>query len=588
MLVTVDLLHEHLLRNEVDYMSQHVFGVPYSELKSLLYPRPKYRAFVISKRSGAHRVIHEPYLAVKNLQYKALSFLEERAGSSKPCVHGFVSQRSILSNAKAHCNRQTQHLLNIDLEDFFPSISFYRVRGVFQKKPFDFSYEVATIFAHLCTYSGSLPQGAPTSPFVSNLICRSMDRDLMKLAKRHRARYTRYADDLTFSFSVRSPASLPSNICSFDTGLLSLGHELHETISSHGFQINDSKSRFSTRRQRLEVTGITINEFPNVKRNFIDQIRGALRAWEKFGYELAQKDWERRLREGTKSAYEKRPWKRQTRLARPPELRNVLWGKLLYLRMVRGGDDVLYTKLAERFNSLCDAARLAGIFIQARLPVEPIVRNAVDAEKAVFVVEWFGDFQPGVGAASEMVGNQGTAFAYKKFGLVTCDHIFRYLGQGEEGEFEVDFDSVDLSNKELWVRCPSTGQEWQAVVVHRDAGRDLALLKLSSGETPDRHFSSADSPIHRNAQGALIGFPNWSPGRTANLAAASVLSRYPRSGLQRFEISTGIRQGNSGGPYVDELYRVSGVAQQGAKQDGGNDECLCYSELDHWLSLVMA
>lgn len=578
---TLDGLYEALIRHDVEVMSNHIFGMPYSSLRKLIYPLPRYNTFIITKRDGSPRVILEPRLAVKNLQNQLLNFLSERAGSPKPCVHGFTKNRSIVSNARFHCNRQTHHLLNIDLEEFFPSISFYRVRGLFQNKPFGFSFKVATVLAHLCTYKGSLPQGAPTSPFLSNLICRSMDRDLMALAKRHRARYSRYADDLTFSFSVRQSQHLPQNICSFDAGLLALGKELHETIKLHSFRINEAKSRISTRLHRLEVTGITINEFPNVKRLFVDQIRGGLHAWEKFGYVLANQAWEQKVREGTKSAYEKRPWKRLTRTQHTPDLKNVLWGKLLYLKMVRGSSDVLYTRLAERFNSICAVEASKGEFTYAKLPVEPIVRNSSDAEKATYVVEWLGDYLPAGAEISEPLYGQGTAFAYKNIGLVTCDHVLRSAKYAD-----VDCESADINGRELTVICQATGKKSLAKVACRDQARDLAVLVFDDGSVSERYFASVEGPLHRNTNGTLIGFPNWSPGRSANLAEARILSIYPRSGLQRFEVSTNIRQGNSGGPFVDELFRVAGIAQQGSKQDEGNDECLCVAELDSWLSEI--
>lgn len=241
-----------------------------------------------------------------------------------PCVHGFTPKRSIVTNAKRHCSPKTQHLLNIDIEDFFPSITFYRVRGLLQKKPFECSYQVATVLAHLCTFYGTLPQGSPMSPLLANLVCRGLDRDLMKLAKRHRATYTRYADDITFSFSVRRTGALPANICSFDSGILTLGEELRAIFAAHTFRINPSKSRLSTRLNRLEVTGITINQNPNVKRTFIDRIRGALHAWDKYGYPLADAEWKNKLRDDGGEPYEKRSWKRQTRRSSTPALKNVL------------------------------------------------------------------------------------------------------------------------------------------------------------------------------------------------------------------------------------------------------------------------
>lgn len=589
--ISLDDIHSQFIRTSVSYMSRNLLGVPYSELKELIYPRPPYKTFTITKRNGTPRIINEPRLGLKVLQEKVLAYLYKYAGLAKPCVHGFTPKRSIVTNAKMHCLPKTQHLLNIDIEDFFPSITFYRVRGLLQKKPFEFSYEVATVLAHLCTLNGVLPQGAPTSPLLANLTCRSLDRDLMNLAKRHRATYSRYADDITFSFSVKRSDSLPANICRFDSGLLTLGEELRAIITSHTFRINPNKSRLSTRLHRLEVTGITINEFPNVKRVFIDRIRGALHAWETYGYNLAQVAWEKSVIDGTSSAYEKRPWKRQTRNRRVAALKNILWGKLLYVRMVRGGDDVLYIRLAKRFNALCASEKAKGAFVCSSLPVDAIVRTRVSAEDAVFLIEWAGDYKiPGLDIL-EMVGSQGTAFAYKDVGLITCDHVLGFSGdlQGDHEKkgqhVETDFTSNNVVDATLTISNPSTGKSWMAKVVHRDAHRDLAIIRFDLPEAPAHHyFVGMDQPIQIGANGVLIGFPNHTAGKRANFLNENVLNRYARSALERIEITGSIRQGNSGGPFVDEHYRVAGVAQQGARQDYGNDECLCVTILDKWLS----
>jgi len=509
---------------------------------------------------------------LKLLQEKVLTFLYEHAGSEKPCVHGFTrkgSKRSIVTNAKAHCSPKTQHLLNIDIEDFFPSITFYRVRGVLQKKPFACSHQVATVLAHLCTFNGILPQGAPTSPFLANLVCRTMDRDLMDLAKRHRATYTRYADDITFSFSVRRAESLPVNVCSFDAGILTLGRELQAIIQQHNFRINAGKSRLSTRLHRLEVTGITINEFPNVKRMFVDRIRGALHAWDKYGYDLADAAWKKRVQGTAESSYAKRPWKRQTR-SRVPALKNVLWGKLLYLRMVRGADDALYLRLTERYNELCSRERAAGTFMASSLPIELIVRNADQAEKAVFVVEWGGTHE------GEFLCYLGTAFAYKDIGLITCEHVVKH---GESGPY-----ADEIHDAEIYVTNAVTSESWPVKIVHRDKDRDLAVLQFDAPDPPKHwHFIDSDMPISVGERGVLIGFPNWTHGRPANQVGAQVINVFPRSGLKRFEIKERIRKGNSGGPFVDDNYQIVGIAQQGAEQGKGNDECLCVTELRNWL-----
>ena len=294
-------LRELMLRTDVGYFAQQVLGVPYDSVKAVIYPTQPYRAFAILKRNGSFRTILEPRRRLKQLQMKALEFMKARAAPPKPCVHGFVEDRSIVTNAKRHLETKPYHLLSLDLEDFFPSITFFRVRGVFRKAPFNLSHEVATVLAQLCTFQNTLPQGAPTSPMLSNLVCRSLDRDLMSLARRHRATYTRYADDITFSFSVRDSSRLPPNICTYDSGLVTLGHELMATLEAqHHFRVNGSKTRISSRQNRMEVTGITINEFPNIKRDFIDRIRGALKAWESHGYALAQTEWEDLVGNGKK------------------------------------------------------------------------------------------------------------------------------------------------------------------------------------------------------------------------------------------------------------------------------------------------
>lgn len=571
-----------LTRNLVESMSTNLFGMPYSELQKIIYPSPRYKSFIINKRNGSPRVIHEPRAKLKALQDKVLLFLEENAAPAKPCVHGFTVGKSIVTNAKKHCSPQTKFVLNVDLKDYFPSINFYRVRGIFMKKPFSCSHAVATVLAQICTHNNELPQGAPTSPFLANLASRRLDTELMDLAKRHRATYTRYADDLTFSFSVRKASSLPENICSYDSGVLTLGKELISTIEHNSFDINPSKSRISTPLHRMEVTGITINEFPNVKRNFVDRVRGTLHAWEKYGLAATQEEWEKKMEAAKTLPYEKKPWHRQRRCKGFPSFYKILWGKLLYVRMVRGASDALYTRFAERFNELCRRDMGDAVTL---LPIENIVRNAVDVERAVFVVNWMGDYQV-AGAESEACASQGTAFAYLSANqLITCEHVLRCELEVNGRMLMADFQSDDMRNGVITVHSPTLGFEVPVRVVRRDRDRDLAVLEFV--ELPPagiRHFAGRDSLIKRNEHGILVGYPNWNHGRVANQAAANVLNRFPRRGLQRIEISANIRKGNSGGPYVDELFRVAGVAQEGATQADGNDECLCVDELDKWLA----
>lgn len=573
-----------LARVDVGVMSREVFGQDYSVVKAVIYPRPKYRAFLIKKRSGGDRLISEPRLAVKNLQLKALEFFEKQLESAKPCVHGFVKGRSILTNATAHCQRKASFVLNIDLENFFPSITFYRVRGALQKPPFGFSFEVATVLAHLCTHQGTLPQGAPTSPYLSNLICRSLDGELMALARRHRCIYTRYADDITFSFSTRTAEGLPNNICSFNGGIVIIGEELRSIIEKHSFTINSKKTRMSSSSTRQEVTGLTINEFPNVSRRFVDEVRGALNAWKVHGYVAAQKTWEQRILDGADKPLRERAWSRQTRTATPPSLQRYLWGKLLFIRMVRTQDDPLYNRLAERHNELVARERkLLSSFEAPMLPIHFAVQSIDHAAKALYVIEWSGDAQVAgkPDGESEMVGGQGTAFAYKYCDmLITCEHVFRC----ELGDGMIDYS--DVPSAVLKVINVATGTESHATLLFKDINRDLAVLKLDTPTPNMRHFVRAPTTAIATHPACLLGFPNWSPGKRENVDQTTVATVFPKGALQRFEINSMIRKGNSGGPVTASSFGLWGVAQEGATQAKGNNQCLCVSELDAWLDHV--
>lgn len=570
-----------MTRNDVSLFSRSVLGIEYSKLASIIYPAPPYKHFIITKRDGSPRYLAEPGRRLKALQYKVLAFLTERMTPLKPAVHGFVPNRSIVSNARAHASRQNHFILNLDVEDFFPSITFFRVRGVLTSRPFNFSHQVATVIAHMCTLDGKLPQGAPTSPFLSNLVCRSMDRDLTDLARRNRATYTRYADDITFSFIVRTRRSLPAAICKADDeGHLALGAELRELITTkHHFAINDAKTRLSDRYRRMEVTGLTINQFPNVRREFIDRIRGALNAWERNGYAAAEKGWQDRIAASTSLSYEQKPWKRQYQSGRVAKLKNVLWGKLLYLRMVRGKDDLIYTRLAERYNAQVRKECAASSFVASELPVEPVVRDHATALEACFVVEWYGEYQSTPGVVDDVPMGQGTAFVHRELNLlVTCNHVFEGVANVRGHRFETDYGAPEIVNRALNLIRPDTKQSWPAKILYRNASMDFAILAFESPVPSHRYFSPMDNPIERRVDGILIGFPDWKTWNLPDFNDQKVLNRTePNKGMISFTITGAgsIRPGNSGGPFTDDRFRVAGMAQRGAYMGSGHDECLC-------------
>ena len=142
----------------------------------------KYETFFVQKKSGELRTIHAPSPKLKYLQ-RRLNEVLQNVYLPKPVVFGFTSGKNIVDNASKH--KKKNWVLNIDLENFFPSINFGRVRGMFMHKPYNLPDEVATTLAKICCFDNSIPQGAPTSPVISNMICAQMDSQLQDLAWKH-------------------------------------------------------------------------------------------------------------------------------------------------------------------------------------------------------------------------------------------------------------------------------------------------------------------------------------------------------------------------------------------------------------------
>ena len=239
-----------------------------------------YTTFTIPKKNGGERIIHAPKKELKFLQKKLADilwecYLESLESKSKdknfkiPVLsHAFEKGKSIITNSQMHRNKK--YILNIDLKDFFDSFNFGRVRGFFIKdRDFAVSPEIATVIAQIACYQGKLPQGAPSSPIITNLITRILDYRIVKIAKKYRFTYSRYADDMTFSTN----RELNSNKLRASKELENFLTELEKVIVSSGFEINPKKTRLSNNMQRQEVTGLVVNKKINVKREYIKNTR---------------------------------------------------------------------------------------------------------------------------------------------------------------------------------------------------------------------------------------------------------------------------------------------------------------------------
>lgn len=250
-------------RNELaDYIK-----VPRQKLTYLLYvlkPENCYHTFEIPKKSGGTRTINAPNNELKYVQkmlanalYSYQSAYRKSEEIQQKVSHAFEKEKSIITNAIIHRNKR--YVLNVDLEDYFGSFHIGRVIGYFEKnRHFGFPHEVAVAIAKIACYQGKLPQGSACSPIITNLICENLDIKLIKLAKRYRLDYTRYADDITFS----------TNCADFVTSQEIFMGELIATIKSAGFVINPRKTRLQYNDSQQKVTGLVVNQKVNVDRAY--------------------------------------------------------------------------------------------------------------------------------------------------------------------------------------------------------------------------------------------------------------------------------------------------------------------------------
>lgn len=268
-----------LLGYQTKHLSYIVYKIPEEQ---------KYITFKISKKNGGSRDINAPSPHLKELQSRLAELLNScyeelleydqqyknqsefaRKRAQKAVSHGFKKGLSICTNAEMHLNRK--YLLNMDLEQFFPSINFGRIRGYFIKnRNFQLNTNIATVIAQIACHKNGLPQGSPCSPIISNLIAKPMDMKLIKLAKDNKCTYSRYADDLSFSTNQKL---FPLGIAFESGGSWTIGAHLVQSISKSGFGINHKKTRMQLRGSRQTVTGLVVNKNVNVRLDYYRNAR---------------------------------------------------------------------------------------------------------------------------------------------------------------------------------------------------------------------------------------------------------------------------------------------------------------------------
>jgi retron-type reverse transcriptase len=261
--------------------------------------KPHYVYFEIPKKSGGTRLLSAPHDHLAKAQQWIFDNVLQKLPLEAP-AHGFVKGRSTVTNAKEHIGQGI--VINLDLSDFFPSIGFGRVRGLFES--LGYSPAVATVFALLCTepprrkviYDGitywvaiadrGLPQGACTSPAISNLVSRKLDRRLSGMTRKMGWTYTRYADDLTFSAQLHEVEAGKKG--RKDLGMLLA--RIRHIVTEEGFAINPKKGRIQHAGGRQEVTGIVVNDKLSMPREEVRKLRAILHQAKKTGLEAQNRE----------------------------------------------------------------------------------------------------------------------------------------------------------------------------------------------------------------------------------------------------------------------------------------------------------
>lgn len=399
----------------------------------------RYKEFTIPKKSGGTRRICAPRVALLGLQRDILGLIESDY-RPRAHVHGFVGghQRGIVSNARQHVGKRW--VLNIDLEDYFETIHFGRVRGRLMAPPYDYPEEIAQFIAHISCFQAEkevdgslrtthvLMPGGALSPILANIVSDKLDAELARFCRQLGCTYTRYADDITISSNRRTfPARIGrfTNPDSHEEFILS--DTFQQMIDDNGFRINHTKTRLLGHTFQQDVTGLVVNKKINVKRKFVRDVRAMLHDWEYNGYAAAS----------ARHFNEKRPDRGRLPEQEATNFEWVVRGKIEFIRQVKGSTDQVFRNLATRFNANCSGQPFSI----------PLVEDSEVLNAAVWCLENDTDG-----------GSVGTCFAIAENLFVTCAHC---LGP----------------NLRIFPRQNPTFA-MEADEVARDDHNDLALIRL--------------------------------------------------------------------------------------------------------------
>ena len=331
-----------------------------------------YHQFDLPKRRGGIRTITVPDRRLKWLQRSLLQVLTHLFPRHK-CAVGFERGASVVSHARAHSGKRWVYV--VDIRDFFPSITRSRVYGMLRAKPFGASEPVARYLANLATHGGALPQGAPTSPVLANLLCRRMDARLFKWARERGYQYTRYADDLAFS---TNRAEFP------EADREAIGR----MIEGEGFTVHPEKRKLMPWYGRQLVTGLVVNEKPNLPREYVRGLRALLFNVKTFTWASQVNRVPLAFEGDSYLMYKRRaisvedygkvrasqrehhalvqPGAALPRVTSVEDLRRLVRGRIEYVKAVKGEDSPVYKRLLAAYREALSEAKAVERFDRTR------------------------------------------------------------------------------------------------------------------------------------------------------------------------------------------------------------------------------
>lgn len=385
------------------------------------------------------------------------------------------------------------------------------------------------------------------------MICARLDRELYTLAIKHSATYTRYADDITFSF--RCPLNfLPNSIVLLSGGAEMPNHYqstagviISDIITKNGFTINNSKVRLQGRNERQVVTGLTVNTKPNIDRKYVRKTSALIHSLEALGVEQA-----------SLINAEKRPNATTSFEAH-------VQGRLLFMKQVMGFESQVYRRLALRFNMLPTPYKV---------PLPPLDSmgdvHAFKISKSVIRKCWVIEADATIGG--ELYILQGSGFMLEGNLLITCSHVLQT-------------DTTWIDECEVF-RVDNRDLKFKAKVIHRDIAKDLAILKIETdvGIKNFDHFSlELTREPNIGERVAALGFPNYKTGSIdVGSLGVKITNKYPlgEAKILHSEVDKVFYSGNSGGPVINSSQHVVGVAAKGAASNPeGHNTFIRVSEL---------